>query len=73
MEHFGVEPDSTVLAGYLHNADAPGYFNSREFIQGGTAPNNSYTEIEGRFKSLTPYNPKEISELDIQFLQKTNS
>lgn len=69
MENYHVVPDSAVLAGYLHNADAPGYFNSREFIQGGTAPNDSYSEIEGRLNALTPYNPKEISELDIQFLQ----
>ena len=48
---------------------APGYFNEREFIQGGIAPNDSYTQIEVRLNALTPYNPKEISELDIQFLQ----
>ena len=69
VENYGFKPDSTDLAGLLKNADAPGYFNNERFIQGGTAPSDEYGEIENRLNALTPYNPKDISELIIEFLK----
>ena len=55
------------IAPYLQNAEAPGYFDSEGFIQGGTAPNSDYTDYELRIKSLTPYNPSVINQLSISF------
>lgn len=69
LDEFGIRPDSSDLSTYLMNTDAPGYFDNQGFIQGGTAPNNKYEVIEGRLNNLTPYNPKEINELIIEFLQ----
>jgi hypothetical protein len=60
-------PDSTTIAGYLKNTDPPGYFGANGFINGGTAPNNNYTQLEGRLENLVPYNPKDITDLTIQF------
>ncbi len=59
--------DSTVLNAYLHNTEAPGYFDSDGFIRGGTSPGNDYNALETAIQSLTPYNPKNISELTINF------
>ncbi len=59
--------DSVSVNGYLHNTQAPGYFNNGGFVQGGTAPNSSYATIEGRIKNLSPYNPKDISEQVLNF------
>lgn len=69
LDNYGVRPDSSDLATYLMNADAPGYFDNDGFIQGGTAPSNEYDQVESRLDLLTPYNPKEISELTIEFLK----
>jgi len=55
------------LTPYLKNADAPGYFNENGFLQGGVAPNDNYTELESRLRLLVPYNPSEISNLQIPF------
>jgi hypothetical protein len=55
------------LKPYLVNAEAPGYFNNKGFVQAGTAPDNSYTELENSITSLVPYNPKTISELNVEF------
>lgn len=52
---------------YLTNADAPGYFESKGFVQGGTSPGPEYDELETNIEALSPYNPKEISELTISF------
>lgn len=59
--------DSTSVANYLHNTEAPGYFDASGFIKGGTAPNNNYTSIQSRMDALTPYNPVNISALSITF------
>ncbi|MFA6401667.1 MAG: hypothetical protein WCX31_08590 [Salinivirgaceae bacterium] len=69
LETYGVRPDSSDLAGYLRNADAPGFFANGSFIQGGTAPNNNYGELLIRIEGLTPYNPISISELSLVFKQ----
>ncbi|MBI9067657.1 MAG: hypothetical protein JEZ09_10225 [Salinivirgaceae bacterium] len=64
-----LQPEEVVayLAPYLTNADAPGYFNTNGFIQGGTSPSGAYSVLESNVLELTPYNPKEISELAISF------
>ncbi|MBN2485080.1 MAG: hypothetical protein JXB34_03805 [Bacteroidales bacterium] len=58
---------SVFITPYLKDADAPGYFNSNGFIQGGTAPDNNYSELETNIQSLVPYNPSEISNMVISF------
>jgi len=64
-----LQPDeiAAYLTPYLKNADAPGYFSNHGFVQGGTAPNNNYTELESRIQELVPYNPKDINNLQIDF------
>ncbi|MGM0528724.1 MAG: hypothetical protein ACQERS_09975 [Bacteroidota bacterium] len=52
---------------YLYNTEAPGYFDSNGFIQGGTSPGEDHDVLVDRLPSLSPYNPKEIAELDISF------
>lgn len=59
--------DQTSVDAYLHNTEAPGFFNSNGFIQGGTSPGSEYDELEGRLPLMSPYNPNEISMLDIEF------
>lgn len=54
---------------YLENADAPGYFDNKGFIQGGTAPSADYSELETNIEALTPYKPKDINELTIEFMK----
>ncbi|NOZ46336.1 MAG: hypothetical protein GXO79_06100 [Chlorobi bacterium] len=67
IETYGIAPDSTSLAGYLHNADAPGFFDTEGFVQGGTSPGSEYDELVSSIQSLIPYNPKNINELEINF------
>jgi hypothetical protein len=64
-----LQPDeiANYITPYLKNADAPGYFNANGFVKGGVAPNNAYSELETRIESLIPYNPAEISNLQIDF------
>ncbi|MCK4662543.1 MAG: hypothetical protein KAT68_06740 [Bacteroidales bacterium] len=59
--------DSTSVAEYLQNTEAPGYFNSSGFVCGGTSPGSEYDVIELRIKDLTPYNPYDITNLEINF------
>ena len=59
--------DSTAVAAYLYNTDAPGYFDNYGFVSGGTSPGSEYDEIESRLPNMSPYNPKEISNLAIVF------
>lgn len=67
LNTFHVRPDAEDLSGYLKNADAPGYFGNQGFIQGGTAPNNSYGNLEERIELLSPYSPKDVHEMTIEF------
>jgi hypothetical protein len=67
LDAFGIRPHEEDLANYLKNADAPGYFNTGGFVQGGDSPGSEYDEIEARLESLSPYNPKEINDLVISF------
>lgn len=59
--------DQESIDAYLYNTEAPGFFDAGGFIQGGTAPGEEYDELVIRLSDLSPYNPDEISDLDIQF------
>ncbi len=59
--------DATELSKYLQNADAPGYFDNAGFIQAGKSPDAKYDALASRIKLLTPFNPKSVNELTIDF------
>jgi|WetSurSiteA1Bulk_404760.scaffolds.fasta_scaffold00024_6 hypothetical protein len=61
------EEISDFITPYLKNADAPGYFDSHGFVTGGAAPNGNYSELETRIEALMPYNPVEVTNLQIDF------
>lgn len=61
----GVSQDIVDL--YLMHTDAPGYFTDEGFVAGGTPPSGLWSELELRIEDLTPYNPSEISNLQIDF------
>lgn len=60
-----IDPES--VEAYLFNTEAPGFFDTNGFIVGGTSPGSEYDEIENRLPNLSPYNPKEITNLSIEF------
>lgn len=55
------------LAPYLKNTEAPGFFDANGFVTAGEAPSTAYAELEASILELTPYNPKTIAELVIEF------
>ncbi len=61
--------DSTSVQSYLYNTDAPGFFDHGGFVQGGTSPGTQYNPLLGILPGLTPYNPAEIDDLEIEFKQ----
>jgi hypothetical protein len=65
--HIGIRPDSTDLAAYLYNADAPGFFADHGFVQAGESPGDEYNALVNAIQDLAPYNPKEVNELTIEF------
>ncbi|NJK98354.1 MAG: hypothetical protein HC905_28625 [Bacteroidales bacterium] len=67
LQFFGVRPHPEDLNAYLKNADAPGFFNKNGFVQAGTAPNADYASFVTRIGSLTPYSPKSVSSILINF------
>jgi hypothetical protein len=52
---------------YLMNTEGPGYFTNEGFVAGGTPPSGLWDELELRIEELTPYNPLEIKNLQIDF------
>jgi len=68
MEKYGITPDQDVLADYLKNTQAPGFFNSAGFVSAGTSPSDVYTPLVNAINDLAPYNPSTISNLKIEFL-----
>jgi len=64
---FGMHPDSTDLAKYLHNADAPGFFSNQGFVQAGTSPTAAYDPLILRIEGLSPFSPKAVHELNVDF------
>ena len=59
--------DSASVEEYLHNTTAPGFFDNKGFVQGGTAPGPGYDDLLPRIQDMTPYNPIEISTLSLSF------
>jgi hypothetical protein len=66
-DNFGIHPDSAELSAYLQNADAPGFFDGQGFLQGGVSPGEEYNELLNSIEQLSPYNPKSVHELMIEF------
>jgi hypothetical protein len=67
VDNIGIRPDSSDLAAYLYNADAPGFFADQGFVQAGEAPGDEYAVLVNAIQELSPYNPKEVHELIIDF------
>ncbi len=65
------ELDPITVAQYLKNTEAPGYFNSNGFVQGGTSPGSEYGNIETAIASLSPYNPSIITNMHVTFKNAT--
>ena len=61
----GIDP--AVLEEYLKNTAGPGYFNGEGFVAGGTSPSAEWDALEARIEVLAPYNPAEVSALQILF------
>jgi hypothetical protein len=60
--------DQNVLAAYLSNTAAPGYFNSSKgFLSGGVSPGADWDALAGRLNALSPYNPLQTSKLEVTF------
>jgi hypothetical protein len=59
--------DSTTLAEYLYNANAPGYFNASGFVSSGVSniPGTEYNELN--ISSMQPFVPLEVYNLEITF------
>lgn len=62
----GLDPE--LLATYLQNTSAPGYFSEKVgFIAGGESPGPEWDEFAARLNNLSPYNPVETSNLMVTF------
>ena len=59
--------DDKSIEAFLYNTGAPGYFNKDGFVAGGEMPATDYQSLKDRAGFLTPYNPKEISEMELRF------
>lgn len=59
--------DSNVIAAYLKNTDAPGYFSKKGFLSGGVSPGPDWDVLASRLDGLAPYKPAEISALQVSF------
>lgn len=53
---------------FLYNTEAPGFFDNKGFIQGGTSPGEDHDVLASRLPFLNPYNPRDIAELTISFM-----
>jgi hypothetical protein len=56
-----------LLEAWLTNTEAPGFFDSHGFIQGGESPGDQFLPLMERITELSPYNPKSIANLEIHF------
>lgn len=59
--------DQASIDAYLYNTGAPGYFDDHGFVSGGESPSEAHDALASRLNSLSPYNPKEVSNLSIVF------
>ncbi len=69
FQTYGSYPDAATLNALLIDTDAPGFFNSNGFVQGGTAPSGIYQELTTAISELVPFNPYTISNLTLSFKQ----
>jgi len=60
-----IDPESVET--FLLNTTAPGFFDSKGFVQGGESPSADYTLLADRLETLAPYNPKEVADMTIEF------
>jgi hypothetical protein len=61
----GINQD--LLAAYLSETAAPGYFDHDGFITGGVSPGSDWDALAARMDDLSPYSPKETAELKVTF------
>lgn len=62
----GLDPE--LLATYLVNTSAPGYFSEKVgFISGGESPGPEWDVFAARLDNLSPYSPLETSNLIVTF------
>ena len=61
----GIDPQ--LLAIYLQNTSAPGYFGNHGFISGGVSPGADWDVLSARLEALSPYNPVEVTNLNVTF------
>ncbi len=62
----GINPE--LLATYLKNTAAPGYFSDKVgFIAGGVSPGAEWDVFANRLENLSPYSPKATSNLVVTF------
>lgn len=52
---------------YLMHTEGPGYFTDEGFVAGGTPPSGLWDELVLRIEDLAPYNPADITNLQIDF------
>jgi hypothetical protein len=61
----GIDPQ--LLSLYLKSTAAPGYFDNDGFISGGVSPGTQWDVLTNRLEDLKPYNPKDVSSLNVTF------
>lgn len=59
--------DPALLDAYLSNIKAPGYFSEGGFVSGGESPGEDWDVLAARLENLSPYNPYEVSNLELSF------
>src|SRR5258706_906978 len=59
--------DPTLVAAYLANTAAPGYFSKKGFLSGGVSPGAEWDALAVRMDALSPYNPLQTSNLTVTF------
>ena len=59
--------DQELLDEYLRNTEGPGYFNADGFVGGGAAPSEEWDALDQRIQVLSPFNPKTVAELVVEF------
>lgn len=70
-QEYGGEIPQDILDDYLQNTQAPGFFNNSGFVAAQNAPTDQYTTLISNIAELTPYNPKDVSNLSISFKANT--
>lgn len=59
--------EQSLIDQYLFNTEAPGFFDSNGFLQGGTSPGTEYDPLVDRIQDLIPFNPNDIRNLEVSF------